>query len=162
MATTSRIKKAFNSSLQTLHEAFSQVVRTVTNISTTGERIKQSSAGVTQGAFDQASSVQEASRSLDQIASQARQIAGHMEQVREIAARAKPSVGRGPEAMTHWLIPWTSEFSNPAFRVDFSYSLTLTQTLTLYLPHLDPRLSLRYALPFHGSSGLPESEERCR
>ncbi len=95
-----QIKKALNTSLCALHEAFHQVAKAVGKVSTAGTQIRDSSHEVAQGALDQANSIRETSFRLEQIAKMAKQTARNTEQAKGIMKEAQLLVEDGKESTT--------------------------------------------------------------
>jgi methyl-accepting chemotaxis protein len=94
-----QIKKALNTSLHNLHEAFSHVTGAVSKVADAANEITQSSNAVAQGALQQAQSLEEISSSMDQISLRTKQTAENAMQTDSLTKQTQVTVESGKSAM---------------------------------------------------------------
>jgi methyl-accepting chemotaxis protein len=103
MGEHAQIKRALNSSLLSLHEAFKQVAGAVSHVANAANEITQSSNAVSEGALQQAQSLQEISASMEEISLSTKQTADNANQTNTLTKTALNTVEAGKEAMNDLL-----------------------------------------------------------
>jgi methyl-accepting chemotaxis protein len=98
-----QIKKALNSSLQSLQDAFQQVAGAVSLVTKAADEISRSSNAVAEGAADQAQSLKEISGSMEEISMQTKQTAENTLRTSDLVKKAHGTVESGKTAMVNLL-----------------------------------------------------------
>lgn len=93
-----RIKKALNTTADTLQAALYQVAEAVAKVTAVSENIAESSEAVARGAGEQADAIRETSRRIEQIASMAKQNQENTAQAAIIAHAAKEAVAKSKDS----------------------------------------------------------------
>jgi methyl-accepting chemotaxis protein len=98
-----QIKKSLNASLQSLHQAFSQVAGAVSSVTNAADEIASSSSVVAQGALQQAEALEEISTSIEQVSMRTKQTAENTIQTNSLTKKAHNTIEDGKTAMTELL-----------------------------------------------------------
>ncbi|MDK9699671.1 MAG: methyl-accepting chemotaxis protein [bacterium] len=94
-----QIKRALNTSVQSLHAAFSKVAASIEHVAKVGEQIAASNEEVAAGAVEQSSLLRSSSDNLNQISARTKLTSENAQQSRKISLEAKAAVDKGNEAM---------------------------------------------------------------
>ncbi len=89
------MKEAFNQSVTALHEALSSILIAVEQIQGGANQVADSSQAVSQGATEQASSLEETTASIEEIAQQARLNSEHAAKANQVSSEAQKAAEQG-------------------------------------------------------------------
>ena len=94
-----RIKHALNQSAQALHDAIAQVSNSAGIVTMASQQIASSSHAMAQGSSDQASSLEESSSALEQIAGMTKSTAENTQAAKNLALSTKTTAEQGQQEM---------------------------------------------------------------
>ncbi|MHB2155612.1 methyl-accepting chemotaxis protein [Calditrichota bacterium GD2] len=98
-----QMKDALNQSLKALNEVLASIATAVEQMQSGANQVADSSQAVSQGATEQASSLQETTASIEEIASQARQNSENAAKANEISSIAQKAAEEGNRQMAEML-----------------------------------------------------------
>ncbi len=98
-----RMKEALNKTLESLNDILNQVNLAVDQVATGSRQVSDSSQALSQGATEQASSLEEVTSSMTQMASQTRQNAENATQANQLASAMRSSAEQGNQQMQQML-----------------------------------------------------------
>ncbi|PKM95215.1 MAG: methyl-accepting chemotaxis protein [Firmicutes bacterium HGW-Firmicutes-1] len=97
------IKNALNETIESLSQVLSDINSASEQVASGSRQVSVSSMSLSQGATEQASSIEELTASVEEIASQTRQNAGNANQANDISETAKTNASEGNEQMKKML-----------------------------------------------------------
>jgi methyl-accepting chemotaxis protein len=97
------MKEALNSTVENLSDVLGQVSIAVEQVASGAQQVSDSSAAVSQGATEQASSLEETSSSMAEVGSQSKQNADNASKANQVALSARESSEKSTEQMKQML-----------------------------------------------------------